>query len=416
MNAILVNLKLNRSNQVVSGVVVLALLVRVTYVLLAPRLDPIIQQQPFYGDASGYHLLAINLLKGLGLTWDGQTPTSFRMPGYPAFLALIYALTRPDPEPVRLVQAVLGALTCIPIFALAERLAGRTTAVFAGLGVALHPIMIYMTAWLYSETLFFLLLWFGLWLLVRSFENNSLLQAVPAGLAVGAATLVRPEVMAFPAFILVAGWVLRWPRRVLVSVLVAQVTVCVVLVPWIVRNVFAHDQVVVLTTNTGAVFYGGNNEHADGGYYLDVPFILPGFSEVDSDTEFKRMGMEWISNHPREFIALLPWKLYKLFSPAEMVGAGRPLGSWTLPLNVIYGVFLLFVAGGAIVGWRLNNHIVTLLVTLIAWYVLITLILYGGTRFALPLAPGLVTLAAVALVHLLPKSEFSVYLQTKKVQ
>ncbi|MBK8900841.1 MAG: glycosyltransferase family 39 protein [Anaerolineaceae bacterium] len=415
MNPILVKLKENRFNWAVIGVVILALLVRVTYVLLAPRIDPIIQQQPLYGDASGYHLLAVNLLKGLGLTWDGQIPTSFRMPGYPAFLAFIYGLTRPDPEPVRLVQAVLGALTCIPTFALAERLGGRKTAVLAGLGVALHPIMIYMTAWLYSETLFFLLLWSGLWVLVRSFDNSSLLQAALAGLFVGAATLVRPEVMAFPALVLVAGWIFRWPRRLLGFALVAQVAVVIVLLPWIVRNVLVHDQVVVLTTNTGAVFYGGNNDDADGGYYLDVPFILPGFSELESDAEFKRMGVQWISNHPQEFIALLPWKLYKLFSPAEMVGAGRPLGSWTLVLNVIYGVFLMFVAGGIIVGWRLNKELITLLMTLIAWYILITLILYGGTRFALPLAPGFVTLAAVALVKLLPKREFSVYLQTEKV-
>jgi 4-amino-4-deoxy-L-arabinose transferase-like glycosyltransferase len=188
----------------VTAIVALALLVRVAYVLMAPQVDPILRRDPLYGDASGYHLLAVNLLKGLGLTWDGQMPTSYRMPGYPAFVALVYALLGVSPQAVGLVQAFLGALVCIPVYAIGNQLGGWRLAGLSALGVALHPILIYMTAWVYSETLFLLLMWLGIWALVRLISNPMWSLAVAAGVLLGLSVLVRSEIAWFP--ILLAGW------------------------------------------------------------------------------------------------------------------------------------------------------------------------------------------------------------------
>jgi 4-amino-4-deoxy-L-arabinose transferase-like glycosyltransferase len=390
---------IDRTQKLLVAITILALAIRVVYVLLAPQVDPILQRDPLYGDASGYHLLAINLMKGWGLTWDGEQPTSFRMPGYPLFLALIYSLTQPTPYSVRLVQGVLGALTCIPVFTIARRLGGESVAILAGLGVALHPLLIYMTGWLYSETLFFLLLWLSLLILIQMLEQNSLIHATFAGLILGFSTLIRPEVAVIPIFFLAAGWLLRWSRQLLGLMLIVQITLIVIIAPWMIRNTSVHQQFVPLTTNSGVNLYGGNNDRATGGSFRDVPFMVPGFSEVDSNQELTRRGVEWIKNHPQKFISLLPAKLYKFLSPVEMENTEKsPLGKWALPVNLVYAVFLLIAAWGAII--NREAKITHLLVMLLGWYALMALVFYGGTRIALPATPGLIILAAVGLIDL----------------
>ncbi len=381
----------------IAAIAVLAMSIRFVYVQLAPSLDPIIRNNPLYGDASGYHLLAVNLLKGWGLSWDGETPTSFRMPGYPAFLALIYGIAGPEAAPVRLVQALLGALTCIPIYLIARRLGGWAAAVLAGLGVALHPILIYMTGWVYSETLFLLLAWTGIWLVVRAVEAGSYPTALSSGLLLGLATLVRPEIVLLPAFVLFVSILLRSPGRNLRILVVTQLALLAVVLPWTARNVLIHKKPVLLTTNTGAVFYGGNNANANGGFYLDVPFVLPGYSEADSNVELTRRAVRWIRENPTSYLALIPVKLYKFFAPTQMEHSGSPLGRWTLPVDLVYAGFLILALWGGVVAWRSQRPIVILLMSFIAWYGLIAIILYGGTRVALPIAPGLMILAASAL-------------------
>lgn len=391
------------ARRVLAGIILVALLIRVAYAFYAPLVDPILEDEPLYGDASGYHLLAENLLQGNGLSFDGRTLSSFRMPGYPVFLAGVYWLLGAEPLAVRLVQALLGALTCIPVFLIGRRLGGDVAGVLAALGVALHPILLYMTGWVYSETLFLLLLWTGLWLFVRILDAGAPRYALLAGVVLGIATLVRPEIVFLPLFVAAIGVVLRWPRRVLGAIVFVQVVLLVVILPWTVRNTLTHGKLVLLTTNTGAVFYGGNNFQANGGYHLDVPFVLPGYSEVESNAELTRRAAAWIAQNPTQFALLLPEKLYRFFAPTQMEHSGSPFGRWTLPMDILYTGFLLIAAVGAASGWRTEQRTVALLSSVVLWYVLIALVIYGGTRVALPVAPGLVILASIGLIHLVSR-------------
>jgi len=375
-----------------AAIFLLALIARVGWVLVAPRLDPVLSHDPLYGDASGYNLLAANLVKGWGLTWDGKTPTSYRMPGYPAFLALVYSVAGQSSEIVRLTQAVLGALLCIPVFAIARRLGGESIAVLAGLGIALHPLLIYMSGWLYSETLFLLLLWAGLWLLVRAWEGGSSHDTIAAGMALGLATYVRPEIFAFPLFAAIVGTLLRWPRQRLQVFMVIQAVLVVMILPWTVRNYSAHGGIVLLATNTGTNLYGANNPLADGGLPRDQIFALPDVSEVESDRLLAGRALDWITANPRAFLRLLPLKLLKFFSATAIKTAGNPLGKWAVPIDFAYWLFV-FVA---IFGWVRTHKSGTsaILALVLGWYVLLALIFSGGTRVALPVAPALVVLAA----------------------
>lgn len=82
------------------------------------------------GDTVLYEQFATNWLKlgKFAMDINGQpTPVDLRMPGYPAFLAILYALTGRTGEsarlPVMLAQAIVDLATCVLIAALAALLA-----------------------------------------------------------------------------------------------------------------------------------------------------------------------------------------------------------------------------------------------------------------------------------------------------
>src|SRR3974377_54860 len=82
------------------------------------------------GDTVLYDQFATNWLKlgKLAMDINGQpTPVDLRMPGYPAFLAIVYAVTGRTGEagrlPVMLAQTVVDLATCVVIALLAAFLA-----------------------------------------------------------------------------------------------------------------------------------------------------------------------------------------------------------------------------------------------------------------------------------------------------
>jgi hypothetical protein len=94
------------------------------------------------GDAPFYIELAWNWLKNgvYGFPVNGQlTPVDMRVPGYPAFLAAIFAFAGKSPRAVMLAQAVVDVAGCLLIALIAERLApaeSRRRAFIAGLWLA----------------------------------------------------------------------------------------------------------------------------------------------------------------------------------------------------------------------------------------------------------------------------------------
>jgi hypothetical protein len=239
---------------------------------LGLRLFFILKYPATAGDTVLYEELASNWLKrgayALSVN-DAITPVDVRIPGYSAFLALVYALTGREGEPARLpvmlVQAAIDLLCCFVIAAIAARLvciatgkAGRNGAFIVALWLAaLCPFTANYTAVLLTESLTTCLTAVSIYLLVRLSESSAELfwpvqrlkaswDKSPAywaalfGLAVGATTLLRPEspLLLIVAFLALAGsfasrgYVLRWLKLALIGGLVCAAT----LSPWIIRN------------------------------------------------------------------------------------------------------------------------------------------------------------------------------------
>jgi len=283
-----------------AGLAVLAgLALRVFFVRKFPVTDS--------GDAPFYIELAWNWLKNgvYGFPVNGQlTPVDMRVPGYPAFLAAVFAFAGNSPRAVMLAQAVLDLATCFLIALIASRLApegARRRVALAGLWLAaLCPFTANYTAVVLTETLTIFLTTLGVLILLETelgrkisdlgdgrSARGLLNRWFLAGIVVGFGALVRPET---PLLLFAAGLVLaiKWWRpvdwlKLLRAGLLLAVGVVLALIPWAARN--------------------WHTLH-------DVQFLAPRYSELPG--EYTPLGFnEWTNTwlwHFRD-VYLTQWKL-----------------------------------------------------------------------------------------------------------
>jgi hypothetical protein len=224
------------------------LALRIYFILKFPVTDS--------GDAPFYIELAWNWLKkGIyGFPVHGAlTPVDMRVPGYPAFLAAVFAFAGHSPRAVMFTQAVLDVATCFVIALIAARLAPaqyrRRVFVAAMWLAALCPFTANYTAVVLTETLTIFLTSAAILVLIetevgvgragadRGFLTN---RYFLAGIVVGFGTLVRPEtpLLLFAAgLVLVAKWrrPKDWTKLVRAGVLMG-VGLLLPLLPWAARN------------------------------------------------------------------------------------------------------------------------------------------------------------------------------------
>jgi len=223
-----------------------------------------IAHRPFYsGDTHFYEELARNWLDHgvYGLFVSGQLmPVDMRMPGYPAFLAAIYAVIGRSRTAVLLVQAGLDLATCYVIAMIAAQLApaekrARVATVALWLA-ALCPFTAGYTAAVLTETLATFLTALAFYALLQALTDSSIELAgadaggatlfpfvrwvLLAGVFTGLGTLVRPEaplLLAAAGVVLCIGWRRRvdWAKLALAGTWMA-LGLLLPLLPWAVRN------------------------------------------------------------------------------------------------------------------------------------------------------------------------------------
>lgn len=204
---------------------------------------------PIRADAAKYVSYAYNL-KHAGVfshinTWKAPAadtvavPDKLTLPGYPAFLTLFMG-AHPDDAFVRrvtLAQAMLGVISTLLAYLIALRVLPLSWAFAAGVLVATSPHMATISTYLITEALFTaLLLAAVLAIVVAVLPGSRRWQWAMAGVLVGAACLVRPQLQLAPllALALTLG-VRRW-RPHLPRLLIALACFAAVAGPWYARN------------------------------------------------------------------------------------------------------------------------------------------------------------------------------------
>jgi 4-amino-4-deoxy-L-arabinose transferase-like glycosyltransferase len=156
------------------------------------RFPSITSDSFIYGDiARNWLAHGIYGLSGSG----GISPTDIRLPGYPAFLAAIFAIFGTEHyRAVLLVQILVDLGTCFLTAALALRVSGTRAAKTAFLLAALCPFLANYSAAALTETLEIFFTVLALYLAFRGLQPNAGLRPWAAcGLAIAAAILLRPD-------------------------------------------------------------------------------------------------------------------------------------------------------------------------------------------------------------------------------
>ncbi|MGC8894621.1 MAG: hypothetical protein ACP5QG_07230, partial [candidate division WOR-3 bacterium] len=175
---------------------------------------------PAYGDAIGYHRIALNLVAGHGFSLYPNPPfipDCFRTPGFPVVLAILYKALGPTPIWGILANDILAAATAFLVYLVLRKRWPRG-ALLGGLLYAFNPLSLVYCQELMTETLFTFSLIMGLLLLFwpgwefawkrrtgtgRPQEQRfSWLIALGGGLCLGLAALTRPVGLYLPALIL----------------------------------------------------------------------------------------------------------------------------------------------------------------------------------------------------------------------
>jgi len=218
---------------------------------VALRLFFIIRFPAIVDDSKLYADIANNWLQHgvYGLTDDHSiVPTYIRLPGYPAFLALIFALFGPDHyRPVLLVQMAADIGTCLLIADMARRMISARAAKAAFLLAALCPFLANYTAAALTETLEVFFTAWGLDLAmvgVQGLEPGRMLPWVGCGVAVGAGILLRPDggilLVAIGVYLLLLLTRSRArapaPHNIIWAGVIVGVVSLAPLVPWTLRN------------------------------------------------------------------------------------------------------------------------------------------------------------------------------------
>ncbi|MDZ7344309.1 MAG: glycosyltransferase family 39 protein, partial [candidate division KSB1 bacterium] len=123
-------------------------------------------------------------------------------PGYPFFLAAVFKIFGENLFAVKLIQAVLGAITAVLVYFLALRMSRPAIAFLAASLMAVHPELLGITGFIYTEVLFIFLLVATLLLLAHAVQWAKPVYFLQAGVLFGLTTLCRGTTIYFPLMLL----------------------------------------------------------------------------------------------------------------------------------------------------------------------------------------------------------------------
>jgi 4-amino-4-deoxy-L-arabinose transferase-like glycosyltransferase len=372
---------------------------------LAGRLFYIFQGHPVpLQDTPDYDEIALNILAGEGFVsrtnWHGFEMRSWRAPFYPIFLALVYHVFFYSYLAVQICQALVGAATGVLVYRLGYVL-HRPSAIWAGLVVAFYGPFWGSANEVMTETWFTFWLVLTVWFMVVADKRWHYLMG--AGLALGLAALTRPVgLVLWAAYCLYAlksgvkipgAWntpgilrsLLKDQCGAVYCIALVSAGVALVVLPWTWRNYQVHDALVPISTHGGFIIARSNAAQPDWrieqgwGIKAEVFERMP--TEVERDRHWRRQGVAFIRHNPGPYLILVGQRFLRFWY------FFRP------DYNFWYMLVLPFFIAGL---YRFKQQDAFLLLSLFIGLSVLcfSFVLYGSTRFRLPLEPFFILFAA----------------------
>ncbi|HEY6802625.1 MAG TPA: glycosyltransferase family 39 protein [Pyrinomonadaceae bacterium] len=373
-----------------------------------------------------------------------QTDSAVYPPGYPIWIASIYALTgHRSPASVQQFQWVLDSFSVLLIVGIGITSYDRRVGLVAGFLVALSPLLALSGAVPLADAPASWLVLGAVWLLIIATKRQRLLLALGAGLLVGLSCWFRANGLLLPIFWLAAllFWKTAWRNRIQVggAVLIGMI---VIVTPLLIRNAVAFH--VLTPTGLGAgtnlwegigetdraaefgAVYGDQNvveqERRELGVSsTDTSFRLYYPNGVERDRARAQKALSVIRAHPVWYAGVM---LRRMAGVLKFAGNPQPYygspginvtSSKCLPLNwqggVLSGVVtfigmvqsvlrylaLPLMIVGIGIALRLEWRMTLLVLSTILYYLIVGSALHTEIRYGLPMQALLFVFAAITL-------------------
>jgi 4-amino-4-deoxy-L-arabinose transferase-like glycosyltransferase len=324
--------------------------------------------------------------RGFGSPFASTQPSAVMPPVYPLIVAALFKIlgihTAASILAAHLLNCLLSALACIPVFLMARRSFGKRTGWWAAWGWAICPYGIYFAAaWAWSTHILLLCLCWLLYL-AQDLEGSSRLRLWAGfGVLAGFAGLTEPSVLVVIPFLLaLAAWRLaRTGKPWLIPGAVASLALAATVSPWLIRNAVVFHRFIPMRDSMGLEMWMGNNGHNLRWTSDD----LHPLHNADELADYKRMGelayMDYKAQQARIYIHGHPvwytwmcvrrtvyiWTGYWSFDSAYL--AQEPMDPPNIPFATV--LTLLAIAGLSAL-WRRER---------------VEAIRYGGVLFLFPM-------------------------------
>jgi hypothetical protein len=309
--------KMKKTTRFAVGVFLLALVLRLIPVL-ATR-----EMRIGLDDMFQYEMLARSIAAGQGFRWYGEEDlaliqhyfpleviagdydprgvlTSFRAPGYPTFLAVVYKLGGLENRffHARLLQTFLGALLAPLTLALARRTFPEKERLARGasLAVAAYPMLVVYPFALATENTFMPLILGGTLMLLKAAETRRWTDTLLAGALFGIAALTRSVIVAILPFVLLWLWFIVKERR---GALIVLACVLAFTIPWSVRNTRLYGHFVFIENSLGYNLHQGYHPESDGTFkYGPSLELMPYMDDDVRDQLGRELAIGFIKSDP----------------------------------------------------------------------------------------------------------------------
>lgn len=342
-------------------------------------------------------------------------PYALIPPGYPVFVAIVFALTNQSLLIVRLTQVVLGTLIVWLTYLIGREASSRPIGLLSALIGALYPVWIIWSVLFLTETLYAVLLLAFTWCLIRSLKTCTTKYAILTGASFGLALLTREVFFFFPLLLPLALWIGHIPwQRAWRYLVVFAVIALVVLSPWLTRNALTFGQIfyterleALRYTLTGSGYLSPYYAHLADDEGGDSSPSKPLSEATQRRHELYGAPSEWLNvrfllSDPATYLRHLINRFVELWL--------HPNGLESLPDNwairavyVALHVGMLGLAGiGLVVGLRRRDQATGVIGLLLAYTTGVLLFFRGPIpRYTLPFLPMIFVLAASGTVWLL---------------
>lgn len=395
---------------------------------------------PGTADQVSYHTLALRVLAGHGLTfgknwWPATAagePTAHWSYLYTFYLAAVYRLFGAQPLLARLIQAVLvGLLQPYLAFVLGRRVFDHTVGLVSAGLTGFYAYFVYYSATLMTEPFYITAVLASIYLAIRLSdrgESGRMSLAIPLGLVLAAAVLLRQLFMLVIPFLLLWMWwrVRRRARaeeseQVEKSILPAFLVVIAILgaaiLPFTAFNYQRFDRFVLLNTNAGYAFFWANHPiygthfepilPPEMGTYQDlIPDELRSLDEAALDQELLTRGVQFVWEDPARYLLLSLSRIpaYFTFWPSSESGTisnvARVFSFGLLWPFMLYGLILAFLPGQPGRAGPILTSPGFLLVLFAGLYTVIHVLSWTLIRYRLPVDAVLLVFAGFALFDL----------------